>query len=512
MMSRSDRIAILLSLLAVLAAYWVQDRIFEHMAHLEDEMAYVWQAQAIAGGRLTVPSPPDPKSFLVPFVIDYQGQRFGKYPLGWPATLALGEFFGARSLVNPLLAGFGVWLTYLLGKRLFGEITGLLAALLTLTSPFFWLNSGSLLSHPLGLVLSIMFVLAWLEAFTCADARRPWLATLAAAASLGLLVLTRPLTAVSIALPFGLHGLYLLARGDSSTRRRLIVLGTTVLLLSSLHFLWQYAVTGDPLLNPYTLWWPYDKIGFGPGHGHSETGHTLYQAWINTRYSVYVGRYDLFGWLNYSWIFLPFGLAALLRQRNWRALLPVSVLPSLFVLYMTYWIGSSLYGPRYYYEGLYSLTLLSAVGIAWLAGWPTQPGVSFPNYRGWRRLQPLSITALVALLLATNLLFYMPGRLAGMVGLYGVQRSHLAPFLTPEAQKLTPALVVVHTKNKWIEYGTLLELQNPFLNTPFIFIISRGPNTDAQVIGHFPDRNAVHYYPADEPFTFYPAPRPKPSP
>ena len=60
-MSRSDRIAILLSLLAVLAAYWVHERIFERMAHIEDEMAYVWQAQAIAGGHLTLPSPPDTK-------------------------------------------------------------------------------------------------------------------------------------------------------------------------------------------------------------------------------------------------------------------------------------------------------------------------------------------------------------------------------------------------------------------------------------------------------------------
>src|SRR5512139_3853145 len=102
-MTRSDRIAILLSLLAIVAAYWVHDRIFERMAHIEDEMAYVWQAQAIAGGHLMVPSPPEPKSFLYPFVIDYAGHRFGKYPLGWPVTLALGEYFGVRFLVNPLL-------------------------------------------------------------------------------------------------------------------------------------------------------------------------------------------------------------------------------------------------------------------------------------------------------------------------------------------------------------------------------------------------------------------------
>jgi 4-amino-4-deoxy-L-arabinose transferase-like glycosyltransferase len=508
-MTRPDRIAVLLSLLAILAAYWVHDRVFERMAHIEDEMAYVWQAQAIAGGRLTLPSPPEPKSFLVPFVIDYQGQRFGKYPLGWPATLALGEYLGRRYLVNPLLAGFAVWLTYLLGKRLFGETVGLLAALLTLTSPFFLLNSGSLLSHPLGLVLSTMFALAWLDAFCDPGSRRPWLATLAAAGSLGLLVLSRPLTAVSIALPFALHGAVLLVRGEGPTRRRLLALGGIVLLMSALHFMWQYAVTGDPLLNPYTLWWPYDKIGFGPGHGHSEEGHTLYQAWVNTRFSVYVGRYDLFGWLNYSWIFLPVGLVALVRDRNWPALLPISVLPSLFLLYMAYWIGSSLFGPRYYYEALYSLTLLTAAGIALLAGWPTRPGVPFPNHRGWRRVRPLGVTAIVALLLATNLLFYTPARLAGMHGLYGVQRSHLAPFLAPGSEKFTPALIVVHTKSKWIEYGTLLELQTPFLDTPYIFVISRGASADARVADHFPNRNIFHYYPFDDPFTFYTAPRPK---
>ncbi len=141
-MSRSTIFAAFLSLLAVFAGFLVHDRVFERMAHIEDEMAYVWQAQGIAGGRLTLPSPPVPKSFLIPFVVDYHGQRFGKYPLGWPVMLAVGEKFGLRFLVNPLLAGLGVWLTFRLGKRLFGETVGLLAAGLTLTSPFFLMNSG----------------------------------------------------------------------------------------------------------------------------------------------------------------------------------------------------------------------------------------------------------------------------------------------------------------------------------------------------------------------------------
>jgi len=503
-MSRADRIALFLSLLAILVTSLVTDRIFERLPHIEDEIAYAWQAAAVAGGRLTVPSPAAPKSFLVPFVVDYNGQRFGKYPPGWPALLGVGVFFGARALVNPLLAGLAVWLIYRLGKRVSTETVGLLAAGLTLTSPFFLMNSGSLLSHPFGLVLSEAFALAWLDAW---DEPRvnPWLPTLAAALSLGLLALTRPLTAVAVAFPFALHGVYLLVKGNRQTRRRLVVFGLVALGVSCLLFVWQLAVTGDPRINPYTLWWPYDKIGFGPGVGRLESGHTLYQAWINTKFSLFVGAHDLFGWAKYSWIFLPFGLAAAIRYRMGKALLLGSVIVSLLVFYLAYWIGSSLFGPRYYYEGLFSLSLFSALGIAWLAGWPVSPGDTWRKYSGWQRARPLAVTALVVLLLSVNLLVYTPMRLAAMRGLYGVRRERLEPFLRPEAKEMTPALVVVHPID-WVEYGTLLELQDTRLSSPFIFIISRSPDTDADVAAQFPERQVIYYYPA-EPYTFYLEPR-----
>ena len=180
---------------------------------------------------------------------------------------------------------------------------------------------------------------------------------------------------------------------------------------------------------------------------------------------------------------------------------------------MAYWIGSWLVGPRYYYEGLYSLTLLSAAGIAWLAGWPTQPGENISQHSGWQRfslpkqfsklprfslsprIRPLAVTALVALLLAGNLIYYTPLRLNMLFGLYNVQRSCLQPFQTPAAQELTPALIVVHPVRKWIEYGCLLELEDPLLDSPFIFIISRSPEVDNLVAAQFPDRAVYHYYP-----------------
>lgn len=498
-MTRYDRIALSFSLLALLAGYFVASRIFEQMAHLEDEMAYVWQAQAIARGHLTLPSPPYPESFLTPFVVDYKGQRFGKYPPGWPAMLALGLILNARSWVNPLLAGAGVWLTYRLGKRLFSPIVGLLAAGLTLVSPFFLMNSGSLLSHPFGLFLSLTFVLGWLDSWQPAETsplpeRWRWLPPTVSAISLGLLILTRPLTAVGVSLPFALHGLYLFVHGGNKIRLRLVIYCLAVLAFTGLLFLWQAAVTGDPLLNPYTLWWQYDKVGFGEGFGRAEGGHTLHSARINTRFSLRVGYTDLFGWFKASWLFLPFGLAALLHKRNWKALPAIAVFPSLVFVYIFYWIGANLYGPRYYYEGLFSLTILSAAGIVWLAGWRLYPDDILPRHNLWRRLRLFSTLLVVVFFVSVNLLYYTPQRLQSMYGLYGVTRERLKPFYTEQARALTPALVIVYP-NKWTEYGALLELQDAFLDTPFIFVINKGEKENTAVARAFPERKAYLYFP-----------------
>lgn len=502
-----DWIAVILSLLAIGASWLVSEYIYEAMPHIEDEIAYVWQARLIASGQATMPSPEFSKSFMVPFVIDHEGQRFGKYPLGWPALLGIGEYLGIRQWINPLLAGLAVWLIYRLGKRVFGERVAVVGVLLTLTSPYFVLNTGSLLSHPLGLVLSTAFALFWLDLFVDSGKQQGlpgWLKVLTAGLTLGLLVLSRPFTAVGVALPFAVHGVWLLWRGDWRTRQQLILLGLLIVSISSLHLVWQAAATGDPFLNPYTLWWEYDKVGFGPGVGRADGGHTLHLAWLNTRHSLRVGYSDLFGWPMLSWIFLPLGLLAILRNRaGW---LVTALFPILLVLHMAYWVGSWLFGPRYYFEGLQSLVLVSATGIAWLAGWAVRPDQPTLRFEGRKLLRPLVVLGLVGLLMGYNLVAYLPNRLQGMVHLYEIGRYRQAPFLTAEAHAMTPALMIVDAE-RWMPYGALLDLQDPYLTTPFIFAYHIGPVTNAALAESYPDRNVFYYYPDDDPWKFYTAPR-----
>ena len=92
-------------------------RVFEAVPHVEDEMAYVWQAKVLAHGQITAPTPPEPQSMYVPFVVDANGHRSAKYPPGWPMVLALGILLGIRTWVNPLLGGLAVWLTFPPGSK-----------------------------------------------------------------------------------------------------------------------------------------------------------------------------------------------------------------------------------------------------------------------------------------------------------------------------------------------------------------------------------------------------------
>jgi len=503
-MSRADRIALLISLVALLVSAYVTDRVFERIPHIEDEMAYTWQAQVIARGQIALPAQKYPKSMLVPFVVDYNGLRFSKYPLGWPVVLAIGIKLGIRHLINPILAGIAVWLTYQLGKKVFSAGTGLLAGVLTISSPFFLMNSGSLLSHPWSLFLTLAFTLAWMDTFNSKRSVPRWLTILTASFSLGALILTRPMTAFAVCIPFMIHGLILLWRGNNQDRRAVIIIGTICVVIAALHPLWQYALTGDPLLNPYSLWWPYDKVGFGPGHGRQDGGYQLHDAWKNLKDSLWFGRHDLFGWGSYSWIFLPFGLWS--ARRNHRAWQIAGIFISLLLVYMLYWIGSYLLGPRYYYEGLFCMTLFSAAGIIYLSGLPLRNFSLQKKKVNWRVIRAFGVITGVALLMTINLRYYTPARVGGMYGLYGINQSRLAPFTTQKAQELTPALIIVHPQKKWTEYGALLDLQNALYDSPFIFAYSRAEDRDNEVANGFPSRAIFHYYP-DEPLRFYTAPR-----
>ncbi|MBL8152744.1 MAG: glycosyltransferase family 39 protein [Anaerolineae bacterium] len=323
----------------------VSRTVFERLPHLEDELAYQFQARVLARGQMVIESPDPARPFWQPFVTDRDGLRFGKYSLGWPGLLALGVVMGQPWVVNAFLSALTVALVYRLGREVFDPDTGLIAAALTAFSPMALLLNGTLMSHTAALCTATLF----LYAFWRLERSPHWLRWgLLAGIALGLTLLIRPLAAVALAAPFMVWSLIWLLKTVERQRGRLfrglVMLSMVTLGLGTLIPIYNAAATGNPGQNLYLLTWPYDRVGFGEGYGRN--GHTLEKGVRQTRWDLSLTAADLFGWqtgtmfgadgqidpglrqhlrndavywpnTGLSWVLLPFGLLIGLGRRWW---------------------------------------------------------------------------------------------------------------------------------------------------------------------------------------------------
>ena len=208
-----------------------------------------------------VSTPANDQAFWTPFVVDYNGLRFGKYPPGWPLLLSLGVRINAPWLVNALLGVVSLGLIGWLGRCFYEPRLGLLAAGLGLVTPGFLFLSSSLLSHS----ASLFWATAALVALFYAVTTRPLYAIVTGVA-LGAAFVTRPSAGLGIGLAVGVFLLILVIRRELNWRA-LLWLGLGWMPVASLLPLYWWAITGDPSFNAYVLVWPYDRIGFGPDIG-----------------------------------------------------------------------------------------------------------------------------------------------------------------------------------------------------------------------------------------------------
>lgn len=304
-MRRSSLLVLALALTAFACSLIVSRTVFERVPHLEDEVAYLFQAKVFARGQATAPLIEPSGAYWQPFVIDDTARsvRFGKYPPGWPLLLGIGVLLGLPAVVNAALAALTVVVAYRIGREGFSETTGVYAAALLTFSPMALLLNATLMAHTAGLLCASLFIWAYLR-LARAGPRR-WLWGLAGGLGLGLLAATRPLSGVAVALPFviwsGLRLLHAVRAGHYRKAIPLLVLAGGALLTAALVPLYNAAITGDPGANLYTRvpGWEYDRIGFGPDIGRN--GHTLTKGIQFARYDLSLTAADLFGWQLGGW-------------------------------------------------------------------------------------------------------------------------------------------------------------------------------------------------------------------
>lgn len=465
---------IALCVTAFIAIALISGQIFEHVPHSEDEVAYLFQAKVLAQNRLAVPTPLNDQAFWSPFVLDYQGRRFGKYPPGWPALLSLGVRLNAPWIINGLLATFTLALIAWLGRCFYQPSTGLWAAGLGIITPGFLFLSSSLLSHTASLFWTTLALVA-VYYLTTSSGRSVQLAALLGGLALGMTFITRPFAAVGIGAAIGIFLLALIVRRELKWAALLwlILGGLAGAVLLPLYW-WQ--ITGDPTFNAYLLVWPYDRIGFGPDIG--PYGYCLHEAlFINTRLKLTALGTGLFGWPGWSnLLFLPIPFLTR-RAHRWDGLL-LGTLAGIIGVHIFYWAFGGVDGgfPRYYYDALPALLLLTARGIQILID-----GLARQRFKlGWLPV------GLVIILTAYNFIWNLPPLLEAQKGKYNITP---APLETVEQANLSkPALILVKDVTSWSDFAAPFAANSPTLDGPIVYAIDWGPNFNRQLKAQFRDR------------------------
>ncbi|MDH5706508.1 MAG: glycosyltransferase family 39 protein, partial [Candidatus Aminicenantes bacterium] len=265
--------------------------IFEHIPHINDEIVYVFQAQIFKLGKLYYPSPCGRESFNFTHMIN-NGKWYSQYPPGYPILLLLGLLLKAPWLVNPLFAALSIIALYYLGKEIYDEKVGRLAAVLGSISIWLLLMSSSMMSHTTCMFFTTVFLLFLFRSLKKPSVKNGLLAGL----GLGMVFLIRPYTALFISIPFLI--LYA-ARSLKNLRRNLKNAAAFVLigiLFISLLLIYNYFTNGDFLTFGYEI--SHGKahgIGFGKT-GYTDIPHTVYLGFTQIfEYIKSLNKY-LFGW------------------------------------------------------------------------------------------------------------------------------------------------------------------------------------------------------------------------
>jgi 4-amino-4-deoxy-L-arabinose transferase-like glycosyltransferase len=350
--------AITLAVAATCCLAYTQTVYLQRIPHVVDSAIYLFQARMFAAGMIAPPAPAVPVAFEDGwgYLVAHRNLWISQYPFGHPLLLAIGQRLGQPWLVAPVVGGLSVLLVFWIGRSIYGPLTGLLAALLLVASPFFQMTNVDYMSHGSGAFYLLCAVLGLVYLVEGRSSRARAAGGAVCGIALGLLFNTRPLTGFAVVLVVGaVLGVRLFVE-QGRWRPELTALVCAGLALLLAYFGYNAYLMGNPLANPYTLSnaMSPDMLGLNSGGAIERAFSYLY---LNTTLLDIV----LFGWppgVAILLVLLPFILGT---SNRWDYVLGAVVLG--VVIASFFYIASIMYGPRYWYEMTPLLVLLAAHGL-----------------------------------------------------------------------------------------------------------------------------------------------------
>ncbi len=434
--------------------------------HIYDASAYLFAAKIYAQGHFSVPIPVAADRFPGPFMVQVGGRWFPQYAPGTGLTLVPGIWSGMPWLVEPVLGTLALLGIGLIGKRLYNRRVGSLAVILGACSPFYSYLAASYLSHAIALFY-IVWGLYLLLRFC--EKRQIWELPLATIC-FGMAALTRDLVTllfVVILVP----GVFYIEWARVKHWKDWLIPGLLSLVLVTGFILgtalFNLVLTGSTGVTPRELFFSGDHWGFGDSVGFYGR-HTIAAGLVNLDEQLTLLSIDLFGWPAYcSLLFIGIPFFA------WRARRADHVLLACLVIvagsFIGYFYHGIYLGPRYLYETLPMLCILTARGIVVLGelGWEATQKAWTVLYKDTFYFHSLLTGVIVVLLLGSTIGYYLPRQkdiYQNYTGMSGNSRVDLTALYKPD---LTDALVV--TSDYSLYQLNLFALNDPYLQGKVIY-------------------------------------------
>ena len=460
--------------------------VFENIPHVSDEVAYQFQARAIARGRLWISPPANPEFFDFLHTINDGAKWYGIMNPGWPVMLATGYAAKLPWIINPILGAATLLLLYDFLKRAgYTAVERRLAVLLLAVSPFVLFMSATYMAHSANLFLFVLFLWAWMGMMKTERWQYAAVAGLATAANL----LVRPIDTAAVSAPFLVYFLIIAVRRWKLVPH-LIVFGALASLGVAATWLYNQQLTGDWRVMPMTKYFvdlnPNEKFGLGFGadmgtkvHGPEWPGYYPIDAIRVTSLRLLELLKNLYG--------VPLVAAAALflgvRSRHVRGMenrvhaLLIASAVALVGLYIFHFYHGIAYGSRHYYLAAPALAVIFARALA-----------------EWLRSEKPTVARSARAALAALLLFTITYSYGQLISEYGnnYRGSSAALRDAVQEQGLSNAVVLVAQDTRTWAWKSAFPLNEyPFERSNVIYAKDLGAE-NLRLRQQFPDRAFFH--------------------
>jgi len=467
------------SLWVFLASNIISYSVFEHIPHVQDSIAQLFQAKIFAQGWLTAPVPSIPEFFQYYYDnIIITDRWYSQYPLGHPFFLMLGVLCGMPWIINPLFAAGSVIVLYHCATRYYGEKEGRLSVILFCISPFVLFMSSSFMNH----VSTLFFLLLFLYSIQRAWEEQSSLYSCMAGCAIGVMFNIRPGEAFVIGAVFA--GWFFIVSVREKVWRPFLYFASMLCIFIGILLLYNYATNGDPLLFGYQVrWGKHHSLGFNNIKVMDYPVFTPLRAIIHTLSNLIALNQNLFEWPFPSLLpVMIFWMPFLFKKNGYDYLLLCGFL-SVPGFYFFYFFQDLCLGPRFYYSCLPFVVMLTARALFQIA-----QGIA-----SLRRCSELYVRQVFMVLLVLSVLFCGCFRIPRLYQFYSDSFWEVDDKLMKKVKTLGIKNALIFQKSygqklKDSDLGSGFLHNTPGLNGPIVFARDLGER-NAELVPFFPGRN-----------------------